>query len=125
MVTLQFLPYSHIENLTGVGRIRKLLNLVKEDKIVLLQGRLKEEEEAELIKATMEEINKTFKGIELAVINPSAVDMNVLQKFKNGLLNIMLGDRQGITVIGPANIVKAIKRDPNKIELYTKKNGKK
>jgi len=125
MVTLQFLPYSHIENLTGIGRIRKLLNLVKEDKIVLLQGRLKEEEEAELIKATMEEINKTFKGIELAVINPSAVDMNVLQKFKNGLLNIMLGDRQGITVIGPANIVKAIKRDPNKIELYTKKNGKK
>lgn|SRR3989338_1494586 len=130
MVTLQFLPYSHIENLTGIGRIRKLLNLVKEDKIVLLQGRLKEEEEAELIKATMEEINKTFKGIELAVINPSATDMNALQKFRNGILNIILGDRQGITVIGPANIVKAIKRDPNKIELYTKngknkKNGKK
>lgn len=124
MVTLQFLPYSQVENMTGVGRIRKLLNLVKEDKIVLLQGRLHEDEEAELIKATMEEINKNFRGIELAVVNPSATDLTYMQKFKQGFANFVLGDRQGITVIGPASVVKSIKRDPNKIELLMK-NGKK
>ena len=71
MVTLSFMPYSEIEGLSSIGRIRKLLNVAKENKIVLLQGRLKKEEEAELIKATMEEINKDFKGIELAVVDQS------------------------------------------------------
>ncbi len=54
MLTLQFIPYSEISDLSSVGRIRKLLGLAKENKIVLLQGRLKKEEEAELIKTTME-----------------------------------------------------------------------
>ncbi len=58
MVTLQFVPYTEIESLSSVGRIRKLLNIAKQDKIVLLQGRLRKEEETELIKATMEEPNK-------------------------------------------------------------------
>ena len=34
MVTIQFIPYSEIESLSSVGRIRKLLNIAKEDKIV-------------------------------------------------------------------------------------------
>lgn len=119
MVTIQLLPYTEIEGLSAVGRIRKLLNIAKENKIVLLQGRLKKEEETELIKVTMEEINREFKGIELAVIHPSQSQLTGFQKFKNDLLSVVLGDRQGLTIIGPANVVKAIKKDPNKIELLT------
>ena len=48
MVTLQFVPYTEISGLSSVGRIRMLLNIAKQNKIVLLQGRLKKEEEAEL-----------------------------------------------------------------------------
>ncbi len=118
MVTLQFIPYREIENLTSVGRIRKLLNVAKQNKIVLLQGRLKREEEAELIKVTMEEINREFQGIELAVINPSESGTG-FNRFKNNIFSMLLGDRQGITIIGPANIVKSIKKDPDKIELLT------
>jgi hypothetical protein len=114
MVTLQLLPYSAIENLTSVGRIRKILNIAKENKIVLLQGRLRKEEEAELIAATMEEINKQFKGIELAVIDPQSES-----GFVGSVTSFLLGNRTGLTVVGPANVVKKIKRDPNKIELYT------
>ena len=128
MVTLQFIPYTQIENLTSVGRIRKLLNSAKENKIVLLQGRLKKEEEIELIKVTMEEINREFKGIELAVINPTnQKDLTGFQKFKNSMADLFLGARQGLTVIGPASVVKSIKKNPDKIELYTKeaKNSKK
>ncbi len=118
MVTLQFIPYAEIEDLSSIGRIRKLLNVAKEDKIVLLQGRLKKEEETELIKATMEEINKDFKGIELAVIEPkSNRDAGFMQKFRQGIVNSLLGYQQGITLIGPASIVKDIKKDPHKIEL--------
>lgn len=120
MVTLHFVPYTEIETMSSVGRIRKLLNIAKNNKIVLLQGRLKKEEEAELIKATMEEINKEFKGIELAVIHPSNADISGVQKFKNDMASLLLGDRQGLTIIGPANIVKSIRKDPHKIEVYTK-----
>lgn len=120
MVTIQFVPYSEIAELSSVGRIRKLLNIAKEEKIVLLQGRLTKDEEVELIKATMEEINSQFKGIELAVINPEqSSKIDGIQKLKNGFFSMLLGDRQGMTVIGPANIVKKIKKDPHKIELFT------
>lgn len=119
MVTLQLLPYTEIENLSSVGRIRKLLNIAKENKIVLLQGRLRKEEETELIKVTMEEINREFKGIELAVIHPSQSQLTGFQRFKSDVVSAMLGDRQGLTIIGPASVVKAIKKDPNKIELLT------
>ncbi len=120
MVTLQLVPYAEIESLTSVGRIRKLLNIAKENKIVLLQGRLKREEEAELIKATMEEIDKEFKGIELAVINPSVASLTGLQKLKNNFVSVLLGERQGLTIIGSASVVSKIKKDPHKIELLTR-----
>jgi len=119
MVTLHFVPYTEIENLSSIGRIKKLLTVAKQNKIVLLQGRLKKEEETELIKTTMEEINKEFSGIELAVINPSQSSLQGFNKFKNDVLSLVLGDRQGLTIIGPANVVKAISKDPDKIELYT------
>ena len=119
MVTIQFVPYTEIERLSGLGRIRKLLNIAKMNKIVLLQGRLRKEEETELIKTTMEEIDKKFKGIELAVINPSQSAKDGLQKFKYDLLGMLLGESQGLTIIGPSSIVKSIKKDPNKIELLT------
>ncbi|MCK5026458.1 MAG: DUF2073 domain-containing protein [Nanoarchaeota archaeon] len=120
MVTLQLVPYSEIELLSSLGRIRKLLNIAKEDKIVLLQGRLKKEEEAELIKVTMEEINKDFRGIELAVVDPSSNSrLNGFKKVRASVVNALLGERQGLTIIGPASIVKEIKRDPTKIELLT------
>ncbi len=119
MITLQIVPYKEIESLSSVGRIRKLLNIAKENKIVLLQGKLKKEEEKELIKTTMEEINSEFKGIELATIDPSFDSEEKIGFMKKALMNVLLGDRQGMTVIGPASVVKEIKKDPTKIELFT------
>ncbi|MCK5283783.1 MAG: DUF2073 domain-containing protein [Nanoarchaeota archaeon] len=126
MLTLRFVPYHEIEYLTSARRIHKLLDIVKENKIVLLEGRLKKEEETDLIEITMEKIDEKFKGIELAVINPDRKDNNnVLRKMKSGFMNMMLGDRQGLTIIGPATIVSEIKKNPDKIELYTKEDPEK
>ena len=122
MLTLQVVPYNEMIGLSSLGRIRKLLNIAKENKIVLLQGRLTKEEEAELIKTTMEEINKDFKGIELAVLESSHETTNALSALRDGIASVLLGNRQGLTVIGPANIVKEIKKDPKKIELLTKED---
>ncbi|MEK6907011.1 MAG: DUF2073 domain-containing protein [Nanoarchaeota archaeon] len=120
MLTLQFIPYSEVKDLSSLGRIRKLLNMAKENKIVLLEGRLSKEEEAELIKTTMEEINASFKGIELAVVNPSENENDVFSKLRSTLASTLLGNRQGFTIIGPATIIKSIKRDPNKLQLLMK-----
>ncbi|MDP6293661.1 MAG: DUF2073 domain-containing protein [Candidatus Woesearchaeota archaeon] len=125
MVTFHVMGYHEIEKLSSLGRIRKLLNLAKDNKIILLQGRLRPDEEKELIKATMEEINKEFKGIELAVIDPRDRVKDGLQKFKYDMMGLVLGMQTGITIIGSANVVKKIKRDPSKIELLTKDVKKK
>ncbi|MBN2881517.1 DUF2073 domain-containing protein [Candidatus Woesearchaeota archaeon] len=121
MLILQFIKYSEIEDLDSEKRIKKILDYVKKDKIVLLEGRLKKEEEAELIRKTMEEIDKKFKGIELAVIYPDdKANLGFLKKIKKELISILLGDRIGMTIVGPANKVTEIKQNPDKIELLTK-----
>jgi len=125
MVTLQFIPYSEIEELSSLGRIKKLLKIAKDNKIVLLQGRLKKQEEAELIKTTMEEINDEFKGIELMVMDDLSKKTTIGSKVKQSFINMLVGDRMGFTIIGPANVIKEIKRDPNKIQLFLEAEKKK
>jgi len=119
MVTFQFIPYQDIEALSSAKRVNKLLNIVKEDKIVLMEGRLKKQEEADLIEITMEEISPKFKGIELSVVYPDKNKQTNMQKVKGAFANVLLGDRQGMTIIGPASIVKKIEKNPDHIELFT------
>ncbi len=118
-LTLQFIPYVEIESLSSKERIKKLLDIAKKDKIVLLEGRLTAEEEAQLIQKTMASINKKFKGIELSVIYPDSGNNEFFSKIKNRLAKLLLGNRSGLTIIGPANVVKEIKQDPDKIQLLT------
>ena len=125
MVTFQFVPYYEIEDLGSARRVKKLIDIVKSNKIVILQGRLKKEEETDLISIAMEEFGDKFKGIELAVINPEDREQAGVKKLRNNFFNMVLGDRQGLTIIGPASIVKDIKKDPTKIELLTKEAKKK
>jgi len=120
MLTLQFIPYSEIENLNSTDRIKKILEVIKENKIVLLEGRLKKEEEADLIQVTMEEINNRFKGIELSVFEHNKGEEVFVNRIKKNFVSLLLGNREGMTIIGPASVVKEIRKDPNKIELFTK-----
>jgi len=124
-LTLQFIPYHEIAELGSARRVKKILDIAKENKIILLEGRLKKEEETDLIAITMEEIDAKFKGIELAVINPSNKDKTFFRRLKNNFVNAMLGDRVGFTIVGPATIVKEIKKNPDKIELLTLEAKKK
>lgn len=120
MVTFQFVPYHKMDSLSSAKRVNKLLKIVKEDKIVIMEGRLKKQEEADLIEITMEEISPKFKGIELSVIYPEKDKQDTMQRVKGAFANMLLGDRQGMTIIGPASVVKKIEKNPDKIELFTK-----
>jgi len=121
-LTIQFIPYSEIEGLGSGERIKKLLKIVLGDKIVVLQGRLNPEEEARLIEDTMAMIGhiRGFKGVELAVLNPGT-QASVMSGIRSGIAKFLVGDRESMTIIGPASTIKEIKRDPSKLELMLKK----
>jgi hypothetical protein len=117
-LTIQFIPYKEIDDLNSGERIKKLLRIILENKIIVLQGKLKPEEEARLIEDTMAMIGhvKGFKGVELAVLSPKSRS-SVLSGLKSGLSKMLVGDRESITLIGPATMIKEMKKDPSKIEL--------
>lgn len=119
-LSLQVLPFSEMKDLTIAERVKKILGLVLGNKIVILQGRLRAEEEARLIEDTMALVDhvKNFRGIELAVIEPDLRDENIFIKMKHGLAKRLVGDNSSLTVIGPATVIKEIRRDPRKIELF-------
>ncbi len=113
------MPYSEIRNLGSTERIKKILDIVFQNYILILQGRLRSEEETRLIEDTMAMIDhvKDFRGIELAVIS-SEEHYSAVEKIKNRIvMSLSGGDLGAVTIIGPASIVKEIKRDPKKIEL--------
>lgn len=124
MLTIQFVSYTEIEDLGSARRVKKLIDIVKESKVALLEGRLTKQEELDLIQIAMEESDKKFKGIELAVINPVKRSEDILKKVKHGFVNALLGDRAGFTVIGPGSVIKEIKKDPDKVQLFAKDSGK-
>lgn len=117
-LTLQFIPYAEIANLNTVERIRKLLKMILANKIVLLQGKLRIEEETRLIEDTMALVGsvKGFKGIELAVLSPKISD-NPFDNMKRGLAKMLIGESDSMTIIGPASIIREVRKDPNKIQL--------
>lgn len=123
-LTIHFMPFSEIESKSSSERIKKILGIVLQGKIVILQGRLKAEEETRLIEDTMALIGhvKGFQGVELATIS-SRKEETMLEKFRYNVAKVLVGEQDAVSIIGPANLVKEIKKDPKKIELMLK--GKK
>ena len=118
-LSLQVIPFSEVKDLSIGERVKKILNLILGNKIVILQGRLRPEEEARLIEDTMAMLDhvKNFRGIELAVIEPDLKDENIFVKFRHGIAKRLVGNANALTVIGPASVIKEIKRDPKRLEL--------
>jgi hypothetical protein len=114
-LVFEFMKMSDMEKLNSQEKVDVIIKTVKENKIILVEGRFKKQEEAHLIQKTMEQINNNFKGIEIAVVNPSRNDSSLFQKIKGALAIILLGEREGFTLIGPATIITEIKQDPYKL----------
>ena len=118
-LSLQVIPFSEVKDLSIGERVKKILNLILGNKIVILHGRLRPEEEARLIEDTMAMVDhlKHFRGIELAVIEPDLKNENIFVKFRHGIAKRLVGDSNALTIIGPASVIKEIKRDPKRLEL--------
>jgi hypothetical protein len=118
-LTIHFMPYSEIAKEDTIERIKKIMGIVLKNKIVILQGRLKPDEEVRLIENSMTLIGNIpgFQGIEIAAISGDADDVSLFNRVRQNIARILVGEQDAITIIGPATIVKDIKRNPKKIEL--------
>lgn len=123
MLTLQYIPQHEFVSLHIEEKLKKILKAMKEGKILIIEGRLDPNEESELIKRTMQNIGKDFKGIEIASIDYEFKG-DLFEKVKRDIAHYLLRRRAGLTIVGPATVVKEIRKDPSKIELLTleKKN---
>ena len=45
----------------------------------------------------------------------------VFDKIKLGIARALIGNRDVLTIIGPASLVREVKRDPSKIDLMLKR----
>jgi len=116
---IHVMQFSEVREMGIAERVRKILSLVLGNKIVIFHGRLRAEEEARLIEDTMAMVDHVpnFKGIELAVIEPDMRRESIFMKMRQGIAKRLVGDNSALTIIGPASIIKEIKKDPRKIEL--------
>ncbi len=119
-LTIHFMPYSEIVHEDTTGRIKKILGIILQNKIIILQGRLKPEQEVRLIENTMTLIGNIpgFQGVEIATIDSE--HKGLFDKMRKNIARILVGENDAVTIIGPANLVKDIKKNPKKIELMLK-----
>lgn len=115
MLRIKFVPY---EKMKGKDH-SKLLKELKEGTIILIDAKLTATEEADLIEETMKIISDKFSGIELSSMELSELkETTHLDKFKNLIIERILGKRRGMTIIGPAKVMRKIEKNPEELLLY-------
>ncbi len=121
-LTIHFMPFSEIAHASSLERIKKIMGLVLDNKLIILQGRLKPEEETKLIENTMTLIGniKGFQGVEISTLSGDN-EKTIFDRLRHSLVKILIGEQDAVTLIGPATIVKEIRKDPKKIELILKR----
>ncbi len=121
-LTIHFMPFSEIAHANSIERIKKILGLVLDNKLIILQGRLKPDEETKLIENTMTLIGnlKGFQGVEIATLSGDK-EKTIFDRIRHNIVRILIGEQDTVTLIGPATIVKEIRKDPKKIELILKR----
>ncbi len=105
---MDFLSSDALSTHTSMEKISMIVERVKGGNLVVIEGGLSPEEEAELIETTMREIDiENFMGI----------DIYTLEKDKKALFGISKKKTIGLTIIGPANIMKTVKKKSNFLSM--------
>ncbi len=110
---IKFVPYESMKS-----DYSSVMKGLKENAIILVDAKLSPEEETDLIKETMKQISSTFKGIEMSSLDISETAQKGLGRIRNIFVEAVLGKKRGITIIGPAKIVRKIKKNPEDLLLY-------
>ncbi len=105
---MDFLSSDALKTRTGMEKISMIVDKVKNGDLVVIEGGLTPEEEADLIETTMREIDvENFMGIDIFTLETNKTSFFGLSKKKT----------VGITIIGPANVMKAVKKKSNFLSM--------
>ena len=118
-VNLEFIPFESLKNMDLSEQVKFIIKKTKDNKILIFDSKLTPTEEAKLISETMKHINKKFSGIEICSLYSDS-EPNLMAKFKDFVFKTLTGKSRGTSIIGPAKIIKQIKRDPEKISILMK-----
>jgi len=112
---IDIIPRWVVNGLAPRDKIRFIVGKVKQNVILVLEDVLKPEEQADLIRETMLEIDyETFTGIELLTFNKNPRGKGFM-RWKNK----PNGDSK-ITIIAPANSVNVLRETSSIISLMLK-----
>jgi hypothetical protein len=105
---MDFLSSTALKSRTSMEKVSMIVERVKNGDLIVIEGGLSPEEEAELIETTMREIDvENFMGI----------DIYTLEKDKTSFFGLSRKKTVGITIIGPANVMKAVKKKSNFLSM--------
>jgi hypothetical protein len=116
-VQIDLISGERMDGLTGMEKIRTILDSVHDGNIVVLEEGLTPDEESRLIEVTMSEINPDgFTGIEIESY-PSSSPTD------QGLLGRIMGKEKDtkLTVIGPADRIETLHKDENLISTLVRR----
>ena len=112
---IRFVPYEKFRE----NHLGRFLDSMGDNTIILIDAKLSAEEEANLIKETMEKVSSSFSGIELNSLElTNGKKLNNLDKIKNMVIEKIVGKKRGLTIIGPAKTVRQIRKNPEELLLY-------
>ncbi|MCL9812236.1 DUF2073 domain-containing protein [Natranaeroarchaeum aerophilus] len=108
-VQIDLISGDRMEGMTGMEKIRMILDGVRDGNIVILEQGLTPDEESKLIEVTMTEITpadpEDFNGIEIETYPRGETN--------GGLFSRLMGKEEAskLTVIGPANQIETLHKD--------------
>jgi hypothetical protein len=113
-VQIDLISAERLDKLTMMEKIHLILDEVMEGNIVVLEKGLAPEEQSKLIEVTMREISPDgFAGIEM--------ETYPVKEAQGGFLGKLFGGRRPearLTVIGPANQLKTLRKDKDFISAW-------
>jgi hypothetical protein len=113
-VQIDLISADRLDRLTSMEKIRLILDDVMEGNIVVLEKGLAPDEQSKLIEITMREIAPDgFSGIEM--------ETYPIREAPTGFLGKLLGGKRSesrLTVIGPANQLRTLKKEKDLISAW-------
>ncbi len=119
-VQIDLISSERLEKLTTLEKVRLILEKVMEGNVVVLEKGLTPDEQSFLIETTMREITPDgFAGIEMETYSAGSDSGHKSGGLFGGIFGKKENPNSGrLTVIGPANQMKTLKKDKDLISTW-------
>ncbi|MCX6695503.1 MAG: DUF2073 domain-containing protein [Candidatus Altiarchaeota archaeon] len=119
-IEIEFISSDVLRGMDLEGKLKYILENVKDNKILVIEEGMWPQEEAALIEETMKQVNKKFHGIEVSTLREKTEE-----GLREKVIRMLGGSTGGLTVIGPSKLVRKVKKEPQQITMLAGEPSKK